>query len=339
LFTPSWLGVWSELIAARSNELGLQIMTMAQLAARLAGGLLRPIDPEVLLQTITEALPLVDMGELQSIKTLPGMPSAVTATFDKVWRADVDLTAIEHPRAAALCALEVEVIRRVPASMKRPAELVKLAIGRLTHAAAVVGPLEIRGHSEMSPCWRPLLKALTELVPVTWIAGPRNVPAWLRQTRVKIVESAPTRPTTVSYSCAGQQHEVIEAFRWVRSLLVKGVPAADIAIAAASPTDVDDHVFAQDEDSNLLVHSVHGIKALTTADGQAAAALAEVLGKGLSQERVRRLLGLSRRSPALADLAPEWTRLLPPEAPLSAIGHWEQALARRAAADVVSGSI
>lgn len=49
--------------AARSSELGVQIMTMGQLAARLAGGLLRPVDLEVLQEAISAALPVVDMGD------------------------------------------------------------------------------------------------------------------------------------------------------------------------------------------------------------------------------------------------------------------------------------
>ncbi|TAH66235.1 MAG: hypothetical protein EWM45_11915 [Rhodopseudomonas palustris] len=158
--------------AARANAVGLQIMTMGQLGARLAGGLLRPIDPEALFETVAAVLPELDMGELEPIKDLPGMPAAVVATFDKVWRAGVDLSAVGHPRSDALAALEEEVVRRLPASMKRPSELVVLAIERIGHAATAIGPLEIYSHSEMSPCWRPLLGELTKVIPVTWVAGP-----------------------------------------------------------------------------------------------------------------------------------------------------------------------
>jgi hypothetical protein len=45
----------------------------------------------------------------------------------------------------------------------------------------VLGPVEVHGHSEMSPCWRPLLAALSDIVPV--MAGSRHVPDWIRQTR------------------------------------------------------------------------------------------------------------------------------------------------------------
>ena len=51
--------------------------------------------------------------------------------------------------------------------MKRPTELVELACKRIAYAKAALGPLEIHGHSEMSPCWRPLLGKLAETLPVT----------------------------------------------------------------------------------------------------------------------------------------------------------------------------
>jgi PD-(D/E)XK nuclease superfamily len=323
--------------AARKSEVGVQILTMGQVAARLAGGLLRPVDLDVLIETVTEVLPTVDMGELDPIKDLPGMPSAVVGTFEKAWRAGIDLAAETHPRIAALATLEQEVVQRLPASMKRPEQLVQLAMQRTGHAAKVIGPLEIHGHSEMSPCWRPLLRALAKVIPVTWVAGPRHIPAWLGEIGVKIATSAPTEFATLTYSCANQQHEVVEAFRWMRKLLAEGVPAADIAIAATSPGEYDDHVFAQSADSSLPVHFVSGIRALTTADGQAAAALAEVLAKGLSQERVRRLFALLRASPALADIPPEWSRLLPADAPLTELERWEQVFRDRDASDWPDG--
>jgi hypothetical protein len=137
--------------AARTGESGVQIMTMGQLAARLAGGLLRPVDPDALRDAVREALLTVAIGELEPIKNLPGMVRAAINTLDKVWRAGVDLSAGKFPRLQALHALEEEVLRRLPPSMKRPTELVEFACKRFAHAKAALGPVEIHGHSEMSP--------------------------------------------------------------------------------------------------------------------------------------------------------------------------------------------
>ena len=55
--------------AARRGCTGLQIMTIGQLAARLAGGFLQPIDREALPDAVREALAAIDLGELEPIKT------------------------------------------------------------------------------------------------------------------------------------------------------------------------------------------------------------------------------------------------------------------------------
>jgi hypothetical protein len=45
-------GHMSRVDAARRNEAGVQVMTMGQLTARLAGGLLQPVDLDVLTETV-----------------------------------------------------------------------------------------------------------------------------------------------------------------------------------------------------------------------------------------------------------------------------------------------
>ena len=65
--------------AARASQSGLQIMTMGQLAARLAGGFLQPIDPEALKDGVRGALAVVKLGELEPIKNLPGMVRAAAS--------------------------------------------------------------------------------------------------------------------------------------------------------------------------------------------------------------------------------------------------------------------
>src|SRR5450759_5087352 len=109
--------------AARAGAHGIQILMMGQLAARLAGGFLAPIDPDCLRDAVREALPETDLGELENIKTLPGMVRAAVNTLDKVWRADIDLSSSSHLRLQALAALEQNVLRRLPPSMRKPKAL------------------------------------------------------------------------------------------------------------------------------------------------------------------------------------------------------------------------
>src|ERR1035438_2823256 len=71
--------------AARERRHGLQVMTFEQMAARLAGGLSQPIDNEALRAAIQEALPGTQLGELDRIKSLPGMVDAAVDSLQKAW--------------------------------------------------------------------------------------------------------------------------------------------------------------------------------------------------------------------------------------------------------------
>lgn len=314
--------------AARRGEIGLQIMSMGQVAARLAGGFLRPIDTDALREAVRDALPTVTLGELEPIKGLPGMVRAAVGTLDKIWRADIDLSPSEHPRLQALATLEAQVLERLPPSMKKPRTLVDLALDRLIHAPAVLGPVEIHSHSEMPVCWRRLLLALTDRVPVVWVAGPRSVPDWVMGKNIEIRQSPPSGIAPDVYSCATPQHEVLEAFRWMRSLLSDGkAKPEDIAIAAANPADYDDYVSALSHEANIPIHFVQGVQAVATPAGQTAAALADVLVNGISQARVRRLLRRLDGTDCIAALPRDWTRVLPADSPLSTLERWKQVFA------------
>jgi RecB family exonuclease len=322
-------GHMARVAAARAGACGRQIMTMDQLAARLAGGFIRPIDVDALHEAATGALYETPLGPLERIKSLPGMPRAAVDTLDKVWHAGIDLSSRpEEPRLSALAALERAVLKKLPPAMQPPPALVEAALRRLRHAPTVIGPVEVHGHSEMPPCWRRLLAALAEFVPVVWVAGPRHIPEWLTGSRIEVRRAEAERPNIVLFSCANPIHEATEALRWARALIATGTARPDeIAIAAASPAELDDHVLALRRETNLPVHFVHGVKAISKRDGQATAALAELLVKGLSQERVRRLFRLLHdRSLALSGLPRDWAKVLPSDASLSTLDRWTQAL-------------
>jgi hypothetical protein len=304
------------------------------LAARLAGGFLQPIDPDALKAAITKALS-ADLGDLDRIKELPGFPRAAAATLSKAWAAGLDLAhlaATAEPAAAsrltAVERLEEEVLRHLPLSMCRPADLVSAALARAPYARVLFGRIAVLGRTEMSPVWRPLLAALAAETDVQWIAGPRHVPSWVHELGIPVVEEPRENPEISTESCASPRHEALEALRWARELIAsRRAQPEQIAIAAASPEEWDDHFLALGDMSGLDLHFVHGRKVLTTPDGQLAAAIADVLLRGFSHTRMVRLVSLLRRhGKLLTALPPDWAQALPADAPLLDAARWRQVL-------------
>ena len=72
--------------AAIDAQQGLQLCTMEQLAARLAGGFLQPIDDDALNLALAAAL-VTPLGDLDAIKALPGFQRAAAATLGQAWTA------------------------------------------------------------------------------------------------------------------------------------------------------------------------------------------------------------------------------------------------------------
>ena len=320
----------ARLKAARAGQHGVQVMSMPKLAARLAGGFLRAIDADELAAALGEVLhdPVAaPLGDLAPIGDLPGLQLALASTLGKAWRAGIDLRvrAAEHPRFATLAILEADVLKRLPPGMLRPSELAAAAQARLAHAPSVTGPVEVHGMTALEPVWQGLLLDLASRVPVSWHAGTREVPAWLEDTAVTIHRTTDTAATPTVVSCATARHEVIEALRWARALLASGAARGeDIAIVAASPAAFDDIVEAAMADANLPLHFAHGRPALFTREGQTGAALADILLRGLSQARLRRLVALAAPAGGALHALPEfWRRILPEGAPLGSPVRWK----------------
>ncbi|KQN04862.1 hypothetical protein ASE85_07700 [Sphingobium sp. Leaf26] len=315
--------------AARHQHHGIQVMAFEQLAARLAGGFRQPINAEMLRDAIQRVLPDIDLGELDAIKLLPGMVGATADTLHKVWRTGIDLSARagDHPRLAAMATLEEAVLAMLPPAMLRPVDLSLQALARIQHAPALFGEIHIQGISELSPCWRELLIALAATTPVRWNAGPRSVPAWLEGSGVEVTRSEPTTPEVEAVSTANGYHEAIEALRWARELIASGTAKpSEIAIAAAAPAAYDDEFMALRVDANIDLHFVHSIRVVTTRDGQTAAALADILVRGVTQRHLRRLATLLAGAGPFKALPDGWQRVLPPDAPLSSPGAWTRIL-------------
>ncbi len=317
--------------AARDRRHGLQIMSFEQMAARLAGGFIRPIDDEALRTAIQAALGTTPLGELDKIKMLPGMVDAATGTLQKVWLAGINLRdrMRDHPRLASLAALEAAVLGQFPPAVLSPGDLLIAAMQHSQHARAVFGHIEIRNITELAPIWRPLLSTLARETKVTWNAGPRTVPSWLTDPNIVVKRAEQKHPAISVVSASTTYHEAVEALRWARQLLASGhATPADIAFASTSPGDYDSHFLSLRAEANLDLHFVHGTHVTVSREGQAAAALADILIRGLSQTRLRRLAKLS---PAFEKLPSGWTRLLPADAPLVTQSAWDRLLDRLSA--------
>ncbi len=321
--------------AALEGKHGLKLLTSDQLAARLAGGFRQPIDSDHMADAVRDSIGL-PLGELDTIKSLPGFQRAAANSLSKAWSAGLSLddeakAAVDpaaRTRLEALALLEREVLARLPTNEMRPNDLVARALKRTGYAKVLFGSIEIHGRTEMSPVWRPLLAALAAETRVTWVAEARRAPPWLAQLGVTAEERAREQPVRRSISCASPRHEILEAVRWARGLLAKGIGAQEIAIATASPSGWDDHVLALAETANIPIHFIHGRAALDSPEGQLAAALAEVLLRGFSQPRVKRLVGLLRsQTTKFSKLPSQWWRKLPEDAPLLDAGRWKQQIA------------
>ena len=314
--------------AARANECALEILNLPQLAARLAGGFTVPVGADHLDSAVQRALDGEGFVELEPVRRLPGTTRAIARTLRKVWDADLELGALgDAHRVRELMLIEQRVREHLPNAVLSPRDLRNAALQRIYGARRLLGPVCIEWLSFIPPVWRPLIAALAAVVPVEWRA-PRHADTEWFSGRVTIVAPpAPAfRPTVIS--CADPRHEVIEALRWARRMVVSGVARPDeIAIASAGTGTWDDHFLAAVLGTGLTVHFAHGIPALATLDGQRCAALADVLLHGMSQGRVRRLVSLcSGQGMALDKLPDGWLAALPRGAALPAADDWRRAI-------------
>ena len=84
--------------AALDADQGVLLLTVEQLAARLAGGFVRPVDSDDFKVSVGVAV-RQPLGELDPIKLLPGFQRAAANTLAKAWSAGLSLG--EESRFAA----------------------------------------------------------------------------------------------------------------------------------------------------------------------------------------------------------------------------------------------
>ncbi|NSY46546.1 PD-(D/E)XK nuclease family protein [Agrobacterium tumefaciens] len=312
--------------AAEAHALGRQILTIPLMAARLAGGFVVPASEERLLSSIRLALDEGGFEELGKVSDLPGMARAVLKSLNTWWLSGLSLDdQIKSARLADFGLLESRVRKGLPPGALVPPDLVSAAASRVRFGPAIFGPIDIDGIVDIAPVWRPLIAALTRLCPIRWIGTEHSQRNWFDGESVARDPIAVQRP--VAEVCADPRCEAMEALRWARALLSGGgIRASEIAITAAQPTVWDDHFLVLAREAGLQLHFTHGIPALATREGQACSALADILLKGLSQERVRRLLRRLPKTPARDAIPDDWVAKLPRGAALTSLENWRYAL-------------
>ncbi len=314
--------------AALAQDCGLQILTVFRLAARLAGGFIEAISGDDLQVLVKEALAAGGFQAIQPLADLPGMIRAVASTLTKAWNADLDLQAqaSKHPRVADLALIESRIIARLPKAMLLPRDLASAALSNISSANVVLGPVTVEGVCDLVSCWRQLIRELANVVPVKWHALDGEDLRWLGGSTVEIVRHEAQGATPEAVVCANPRHEAMEALRWARELIVSGKARPDeIGITAASVEPWDDQMRVIADEGGLPVCFAHGRGGLSTFPGQQAAAIADVLLRGLSRSRVVRVISLCRQSaPVLSDLPDDWKGAIQTESSLMDVQQWER---------------
>jgi PD-(D/E)XK nuclease superfamily protein len=311
--------------AAREGATGRQVLTLPLLAARLAGGFVSPASQEVLYLAIRQALEAGGFEDIGKVSELPGMPAAALSALRDWWDMEAPASYPDNARLRDFVLLERRVRDGLPSGMLTPPDLVKAALARLRFAPKVIGVLTLQDIPNIQAVWHPLIQALCDVVPVRWIASQHSRRDWFSG-------DAQTRPSGTALLgsadlCADPRNEVRESLRWVRALLAGGKAAPhEVAISAASPAAWDDAFLVLSREAGMPVHFTHGIPALATREGQACAALADILLRGLSQERVRLLFTRLPPSPAKESLPSDWAKGLRRSAALTSPELWRHAL-------------
>jgi hypothetical protein len=183
----------------------------------------------------------------------------------------------------------------------------------------------LHGIVEIDAVWRPLLNEIARFTELSWVVPGRTEGSWFSGVIHRRTAVVPAQ--TSAEVSADPKSEVVESLRWARRLLSLGqAKAKEVAIAATSTPDWDDHFLIYARNAGLPLHFSHGIPALSTPEGQACAALADILTSGLSQERIWRLFRRLPSRPFVARLPEDWFAAIPRSAGLRTVEQWREAL-------------
>ena len=143
---------------AAKHSIGHEVTTIAGLAARLAGGLLRPVSVAEGRSALQEP-PVTDLTSLRDLAAMPGFASAAARTLVAAWHANIVLA--DHAGAggrwAELAALERHVAATSGTGALLPNHLIGLARERAHLAAKLTGRITLDRISDVPPLYRGLL--------------------------------------------------------------------------------------------------------------------------------------------------------------------------------------
>lgn len=291
------------------------------------------------LRATIRSMPVSELTSLGEIASLPGFARTAAASLRAAWNAGVDLKAraLESSSEAArqrfleLARLEAHVRSSLEPGVLIPPDLVLNALERVGFAPRLLGAVTLESIGEIPPLYRELLRVLSELVELSWVGaafeeGGNGQLEWAP--RVRLQPRASSAPRLLFVSCADPPHEALEALRWARALLTRGVKAEEIAIATTNVSVYDDQVHSLIRASGLPLHSAHGVPALSTPAGQHAAAFADALLAGPTQPRIRRLLACAAASGCkkLGEFSDSLPESVKPGALLDTPARWSSAL-------------
>lgn len=314
--------------AAKNASLGLEVMTLPRLAARLAGGFVQPADAGSLMPAIVSVLGQGGYEELERVLDRPGLPRAVLGTLLSLWRSDTDLGSLAaSPRVLDMRLVESRVKAVLPPCYLTDRDLRDAAVAKAEMAPALFGEITIKDVIHVDPVWRPLITEVSRHCKMSWVGGGAMDREWFEGP--KPLSQKRTDRVEAFYSCADPGAEVIEALRWVRARLSGGgVKASDLAICATDTSHYDEAMLVYRRSSGLPIFFSNGVPALSTNAGQVCAALADLITRGVNKNRVLRFLsGLGSVAP-LEDLPVGWQRALPREAALETYAAWRDVLAQ-----------
>lgn len=258
---------------AQAGTAHTHVVTLPALASQLAGGLLRAASNLDVLAALREGK-LPPLTAFQSVAALPGFVRAAANSVQTVWESGA--TPASHPeseRWADIWKLAHHVQQHLPPGTVPLPVLVAAAIERAEFAPVLTGAVHLERVGSIPELYRPLLAALAPHVAVSWHAPAGNKPTWWPPNAM-FSAASPGNPSVHIVQCSNPAHELTEALRWARSLVVSGVAPGDIAITAADLRPYEDALVALRPDLDIPLHVANGRLALTLRHGQRAAALA-----------------------------------------------------------------